>query len=207
MFHQSTEEVEQWFSEEKTHPDLQSLLLLYICGQATKTCLECAFALHLPLIFQEFAKSQDIIGWDHLMMGMISTKLLPIQSSHIVECSLSASAIQWISRLITQLLQVVHTQWIYQCILVHDRNTGTLVSQHREELNKEIKYQLTLGANSLAGEDRFLLECNFDNLATTAGEFQEYWLLAIRAAREASCLRAKANERQQHRPRKQQQWV
>ncbi len=67
---------------------------------------------------------------------------------------------------------------------------------------KEIKYQLTLGTDSLAGEDRFLLECNFDNLATTVGEFQEYWLLAIRAAREASCLRVEANERQQHRPKK-----
>jgi hypothetical protein len=67
-FHQSTEEVKQWFSEEKTHPDLQSLLLLYIHGQGTKTCLECALDLHLPLIFQEFAKSQDIIGWDHFMM-------------------------------------------------------------------------------------------------------------------------------------------
>ncbi len=31
-FHQSMEEVERWFSEEKTHPDLQSLLLLYIHG-------------------------------------------------------------------------------------------------------------------------------------------------------------------------------
>ncbi len=200
-FHQSTEEVERWFSEEKTHPDLQSLLLPYIHGRGMKTCLECAFDLHLPLIFQEFAKSQDIIGWDHFMMGMISTKLLPIQSSHIVKCSLSASAIRWISRLITQLLQVVHTQWINRCILVHDRNTGTLVSQHRGEC------QLTLGTDSLAGEDRFLLECNFDNLATTVGEFKEYWLLAIRAAREASRLRAEANERQQHRPRKQQRWV
>jgi hypothetical protein len=141
------------------------------------------------------------------MMGMISTKLLPIQSSHIVECSLSARAMRWISRLITQLLQVVHTQWIYRCILVHNRNTGTLVSQHREELIKEIEYQLTLGVDSLAGEDRFLLECNFDNLATTAGEFQEYWLLAIRAAREASRLHAEANERQQHRPRKGQRRV
>jgi hypothetical protein len=200
------EEVERWFSEEKTHPDLQSLLLLYICGQRTKTCLKCALDLHLPLIFQEFAKSQDIIGWDHFMMGMISTKLLPIQNSHIVESSSLASAIRQISRLITQLLQVVHNQWIYRCILVHDCN-GTLVSQHREELIKEIEYQLTLGTDSLAGEDRFLFECNFDNLATTAGEFQEYWLLAIRAAREVSRLRAEANEKQQHRPRKRQQQV
>jgi hypothetical protein len=76
--------------------------------------------------------------------------------------------------------------------------------QHKEELIKEIEYQLTLGVDSLAEEDRFLLECNFDYLATAAGEFQEYWLLAIRAAREASCLSAEANEGWQYRPRKRQ---
>ncbi len=70
---------------------------------------------------------------------------------------------------------------------------------------KEIEYQLTLGADSLAEEDRFLLECNFDDLATTAGECQEYWLIAIRAAREVSRLRAESNEGWQYRPRKRQQ--
>jgi hypothetical protein len=51
---------------------------------------------------------------------------------------------------------------------------------------KEIEYQLDLGKESLTEEDRFLLECNFDDLSTTAGESQGYWILAIRAAREAS---------------------
>ena len=138
------------------------------------------------------------------MMGMVSTKLLPIQSLHLIESKSSANATRWITGLIAQLLQVVHAQWIYRCVLVHNRNTGTLISQHKEELIKEIECQLTLGADSLAEEDRFLLECNFDNLAMTAGEFQEYWLLAIRAAREASRLRAEANEGRQYRPRKWQ---
>lgn len=70
---------------------------------------------------------------------------------------------------------------------------------------KEIKYQVSLGVDILSKEDRFLLKCNFDDLATTVGEFQEYWLLAIRAAREASHLRAIANDKQQNRPRKRQQ--
>jgi hypothetical protein len=120
------------------------------------------------------------------MMGMVSKTLLPIQSSPLIKSSLSVSAMRWILGLITQLLQVVHTQWIYRCVLVHNHNTGTLILQHKEELIKEIKHQLTLGTDSLAEEDRVLLECNFDDLATTTGKFQEYWLLAIRAAREAS---------------------
>ncbi len=136
-------------------------------------------------------------------MGMISTKLLALQSAHLRESKHTTNAARWVTGLITQLLQVAHTQWIYQCILVHDRTTGTLISQHKEEMIKEIEYQLDLGEESLVEEDRFLLECNFDDLSTTAGESQGYWLLAIRAAKEASRLCTATDDGQQVRP---QQW-
>jgi hypothetical protein len=119
-------------------------------------------------------------------MGMVSSKILPIQSDFFLHSKSSSCATHWISGLITQLLQVTHTQWIYQCILVHNCTTGTLISAHKEELLKEIDCQLTLGQEGLAEEDRFLLECNFNNLTTTTGEHQEYWLLAIQATREVS---------------------
>jgi hypothetical protein len=43
-------------------------------------------------------------------------------------------------------------------------------------------------------QDRLLLECNFNDLATTAGEHQEHWLLAIQAAMEASHIQAQQAE-------------
>ena len=51
-----------------------------------------------------------------------------------------------------------------------------------------------MGEGGLAEEDKFLLERNFDELATTNGEQQEYWILAIQAAREAQRLRAQEGE-------------
>jgi len=57
---------------------------------------------------------------------------------------------------------------------------------------KEIEHQLDLGEEGLVEEDKFLLKCNFDELATTNGEQQEYWILAIQVAREACRLRATA---------------
>ncbi len=119
-------------------------------------------------------------------MGMVSHKLLPLQSAISLNSKSSINATRWISGLITHLLQVRHTQWIYQCVLVHDRTTGTLILAHKEELLKEVEYQLSLGPDRLDEQDCFLLECNFNKLATTTGEHQEYWLLAIVAAREAS---------------------
>jgi hypothetical protein len=76
--------------------------------------------------------------------------------------------------------------------------TGTLILMHKEDLLKEVENQLAIGPEGLDEQDKFLLECNFDEMATTTREDQEYWLLAIQAAREASHIhRAKANMEQQ----------
>jgi hypothetical protein len=126
------------------------------------------------------------------MMGMLSSKLAAVQSVYLLQHHSTRPVSKWLSGLITQLLQVTHCQWIYRCVLVHDRSTGTLISAHKEEMLKEIEHQLDLGEEGLAEEDRFLLECNFDELVTTNGEQQEYWILAVQAAREACRLRAAA---------------
>jgi hypothetical protein len=171
-----------------THPNLALLLLDYLRGRGYITCLECLDNLKLPPIFRDYAVSQDVIGWDGFVAGMVSSKLLPLQSAILHSSRSSCNAMGWISGLITQLLQVTHTQWIYRCILVHDRMTGTLILAHKEEPLKEVEDQLKIVPDGLDEQDQFLLECNFDQLATTTGEHQEYWLLAIQAAREASCI-------------------
>ncbi len=81
--------------------------------------------------------------------------------------------------------------------LVHDRTTGTLILAHKEDLLKEIKHQLTLSPDSLKEEDQFLVECNFGDLQSTTREHHKYWLLAIQAAREASCICYKQAEMEQ----------
>ncbi len=123
------------------------------------------------------------------MMGMVSKQIAKIQSAYLLRSNSLQPASSWIVGLITQLLQVTHAQWIYRCVLEHDWNTGTLISAHKEDLLKEIEHQLALGLDGLTEEDKFLLECNFDELATTNGKHQEYWLLAIQAAQEACQLR------------------
>jgi hypothetical protein len=78
---------------------------------------------------------------------------------------------------------------------VHDCISGALATARKEELQKAIEDELELGGEGLAEEDLYLLEINLDDLETTSGEDQTYWLLAIRAAREWRKLQqAAANE-------------
>jgi hypothetical protein len=139
-FAQSPDELELWLSSNKTHPDMQSLLLRYTRGRGTVACLECAISLDLPPVMQNLARSQDIIGWDLYMMGMLSTQMAAVQSVYLLQHQSARPVLKWLSGLIMQLLQMTHCQWIYRCVLVHDRSTRTLVLAHKEELMKEIEY-------------------------------------------------------------------
>ena len=67
--------------------------------------------------------------------------------------------------------------------------------------------QYHMGPDGLDEQDRFLLECNFDDLANSPGNNQDYWLLAIIAAHEASRLRCKVRAEVLSRPRKRQRWA
>ena len=48
--------------------------------------------------------------------------------------------------------------------------------------------QLDRGGEDLEEDDKYLLDINLGDLDSTSGEKQEYWLLAIDAAREATRL-------------------
>ena len=57
----------------------------------------------------------------------------------------------------------------------------------------------------LMKEDQYLVEVNLENLQSTTGERQEYWLAAIRAAREANILQGQhiARQRRGRAPRRE----
>ena len=72
---------------------------------------------------------------------------------------------------------------------MHDNVAGVVATERKEKLQEAIETQILQGGDGLEEEDRYLLDIRLDDLEGTSGETQEYWLLAITAAREASILR------------------
>ena len=72
---------------------------------------------------------------------------------------------------------------------MHDNVSELLASERKEELLKLIAEEQERGEDGLEEEDRWLLEVNLDDLETTSGKTQAYWLLAIKAARRVYLLR------------------
>jgi hypothetical protein len=51
-----------------------------------------------------------------------------------------------------------------------------------------------MGAENLMETDKYLLKYNLSDIATTNGKQQDYWLLAIKAARMASLIQQQTTQ-------------
>ena len=138
--------------------------------------------------YKAMARAQDSIGWRRFMEGVICKEIRVIQIIHARVTGLKCNTERWGRGLVTLLLEVTHEQWLYRNIQVHDRITGTLATQRKEELQMEIECQQELGTEGLLEEDCYLAECNLGDLEDTSGILETYWLLAIQAAWEAGRL-------------------
>jgi hypothetical protein len=139
--------------------------------------------------YQLMAQDQDTIGWQRFMESMVCQQLREIQTAYTVIAGSRVMPEQWTTGVVIKLLEATHGQWLYCCVQVHDNVQGTLAMQHKEELQREIEAQQDQGFNNLLEEDQFLVEVNLEDLENTSGERQEYWLVAMRATREARLLR------------------
>ena len=103
---------------------------------------------------------------------------------------------KWCTGLITRLLEITHGQWLYRNYIVHDPMSGTIAMAKKEELLLEIERQRDLGNTGLLEEDKYLAEVNLEEMATSLGERQHYWLLAIQTAWNHYALRAQWESQQ-----------
>ena len=110
-----------------------------------------------------------------------------IQRTHLRRYGLRGQADTWASGLITKLLECTHGQWLYRNVMVHDKWAGALANSRKEQLLEEIEEQMEC-EDELLEEDRYLLDINLGDLTQGAGVDQEYWVLAMRAARAAKQL-------------------
>ncbi len=84
-FQQSVSGFTSWMADNTTHPDVKAVVTAYALGRGPVTCAACTDGY--PSIIQEFAVSQDKIGWENFMMGTVLAKLFFIKESHLRLCA------------------------------------------------------------------------------------------------------------------------
>ena len=124
------------------------------------------------------------------MEGMVCLGMRRIQANFSETGISNIETTRWSCGLITKLLEATHGQWLYRCVQTHDTISGINATMRKEQLQREIERQQDMDiGEDWEQEDRYLAEVNLEDLESTSGANQEYWLLAIRTAREASRLR------------------
>ena len=115
------------------------------------------------------------------MEGMISSEALVIQAECVDLGGCSLSLDNWAKGLAINMLEATHGKWLYRNMLVYDTVRGLKAAERKEEIQREIEDQIELGGSGLDEQDRYLLEINLEDLDTSTGEYQYYWLIEIRA--------------------------
>ncbi len=77
------------------------------------------------------------------------------------------------------------------------KKSGSLATAQKEAIQREVEQQMDLGAAGLLDEDHWMMEVNLDP-ESSSGEQEEYWLLAIKAARKAAILARQQDHATQH---------
>jgi hypothetical protein len=88
------------------------------------------------------ALAQDKIGWRRCMEGMTSQSMVISQDIYRARIDTGWETGRWATGLVTKLLEVTHSQWLYQNLIVHDAKTGVLRTEQKEMIQWEIDKQL-----------------------------------------------------------------
>ena len=136
-----------------------------------------------PLI-KTLAEQQDLIGYKNFMEGRVARQFYVVQSVYLEDAGGHLNGRDWIKGMITRVLQITHSQWLYRNITFHDKQGGTLRRQEMEAMKSEAEVLACTNPLSLPEESRFLLEMDGDRYVRGDCNFHDksYWLSAMRAA-------------------------
>jgi hypothetical protein len=177
---ENVDELSKWLDKDgQTDPELAYWIPKYILMRGDKPFLKMGY---MSTKLKSLAESQDRIGWKNFTEGHISTHFYKIQTFHLAMSSGFLNGTDWTKQFITKILQITHSQWIYQNISLHNKRQGYLHNKRAEELMKEMESLADLAPDEVPEASRFLLEINFTELSKFHVETQKYWILAVNAA-------------------------
>ncbi len=82
-------------------------------------------------------------------------------------------------------MHALHCQWIFRNFTLHDKQWGYLQLKQRKDLLLELDKLIDTPPEDIPEDSRYLLELDYSTLYNATFERQTYWVLAMKAARQA----------------------
>jgi hypothetical protein len=133
--------LDKWMKLNDTDLDLRECIYEFSMGRGGLLMEEICIENGYDERYKVMARAQDSIGWRRFMEGMVFKEIRAIECTHSSVTGLR-SAMQHRTlgggaRHTSS--EVTHGQWLYRNVQIHDRITGTLATQQKEELQMEIE--------------------------------------------------------------------
>ena len=177
------DELEGWLRKNFCHCELAYCLPRYIKLRGTRRLSEFP---NLSPEMRKVAASQDLIPWTSFMEGKLSKEIFLLQNRTLVNSPSRLDISAWAKKLVSQILQMSHAQWVFRNVSLHDERDGYLRDQKREQVLAEVDRLSTVDPASLPESQRYLLEIDFSSPSDSNDLVkQSYWLYAMRAAMKA----------------------
>ncbi len=93
----------------------------------------------------KLARSQDQIGWRRFMGGMTPKEFCEIQKTYRRLGGSYLSGPKWAQSFSIKLIEMTHGQWLVRILLIHDKISGVLALERKEELQMAIEEQQEMG--------------------------------------------------------------
>ena len=177
LFTQMADRIGVWLSNNFAHPELAYWIPRYIKLRGTRRLGD------MPSLSEDMrtvAASQDLIPWRCFMEGKLSKEIFTLQRRSLARSPSRLTIGDWGKRLISQILQVSHGQWLFRNVSLHAAHSGYLCDLQRRTVLLEVDRLAQMDPAQLPEGSRYLLEIDFATLGTL--EKQSYWLFAMRAA-------------------------
>jgi len=171
--------------DNQTDPEILYWIPKYILMRGDKPLLEMG---SMSPQFKALAASQDLIGWREFTEGYISTHFYVIQTFHLSMSSSYLNGVDWTKQLISKLLQIAHSQWIFRNFSLCDNTHGYLRNKKADKILQLINRFSEVAPEEVPEDSQFLLEIIFSELTNSHLETQTYWTLAMEAAVKAKAL-------------------
>ena len=185
----------RWMSktQRRTEPTMARVLYDFIRLRNT-TSMEVLAQQGSPELI-EAAKMQDRIGWLELMQGKLAIQLVRIQEGYCAANNNGLDGKSWSTNIITQLLEMSHSQWLYRNFSLHHHTQGYLHRLEETNLRKTARELRELRPEEVPATSQYLLEIDIAAEEQTFTSIS-YWVLAMKAALKEKIIANKRNRQQ-----------
>jgi hypothetical protein len=116
--------------------------------------------------------------------GKLSHHWRQLQAEHYKSIDSPCSASKWAAGLVTNLLDITHSQWLHRCVVLHERDTQDLKLKDRQQLAAAIQEQFLLGLDGLQARDRHFITHGQATVNVLPADNKQAWLSGIRITRQ-----------------------